>query len=482
MTTVKTLSIDQLKPGMLITGINRFSSEYALLDSQTIAALKEEFANARVDIRRKTQTLTLGVDELIPFDELVQISDIPEQWPLRELNPQTIDTLKKRGFESFRVIGTQSHDPTLETQDAMGDNTPGATGMQNGEAPETHEAPLVATPQAAQSVDPQRLDNTRRFLDSIQQAQKTRENSARQVEELMDTGRIGRLSTRGVVEAVNEIVLNESSKALKAVTGLKSSDQTYTHCVDVAAILVDTYTEIKARGNEKLSAQEERYLLTAGFLHDIGKSRVPKEILDSTAFFAPDSKEMKMMRSHVLHSAKILDKLGLDKTTINLAHYHHVKVDPNHPKSYPAATYDQVHPITRMGAIIDVYQALIGKRSYKKSWAPARALDYLHGLSGEEFDPSSINTFMSIMGRYPVGSLVRLSSNDLAFVVGEAHDVLERPVVAVVENAQGEPLAHHTLIDLLQDFDLEIIEVVDHFQHYADSDDQAYQVFSNISV
>jgi hypothetical protein len=104
-------------------------------------------------------------------------------------------------------------------------------------------------------------------------------------------------------------------------------------------------------------------------------------------------------------------------------------------------------------------------------------------LRGSEFDDKMLDHFVESMGIYPVGSLVRLSTNELAFVLMLApKDQPDRPIVAVVENASGELLTHHSVLDLMLELDIRVEEVVDHYEHYNKSEDQAYQIFESIRV
>ena len=90
---------------------------------------------------------------------------------------------------------------------------------------------------------------------------------------------------------------------------------------------------------------------------------------------------------------------------------------------------------------------------------------------------------MASMGRYPVGSLVSLSTRELAFVLMIAPpDNPERPIVAIVENGAGELISHHALLDLMIEPDISIVEVVDHYEHYKESNDQAYRIFQSIRI
>ncbi len=323
---------------------------------------------------------------------------------------------------------------------------------------------------------------TRAFLERVNRAGREREQAALQVEEMFHLGRSGHYTTQPVMASVEEILSHDLSPAMTAVAGLRASDQTYTHCVDMSVIFHDSCVDILRGNHPTLPEKVSRSTLAAGFMHDIGKSRVPKEILDSNQRYAPDSEEMRLIRLHAEHGAKILSDAGMDQAMINVAHYHHVKKDTSLPNSYPDVSYDKVAPLTRLAAVVDVYQALIGKRSYKKNWVPGNAVEYLARLKGSEFDDYMIDHFLKVIGKYPVGSLVRLSTNDLAFVTKTEDQDLDRPVVAVVENAKGEMLSQHLLIDLDREQDVSIAEIVDHYEHFNEDEDHAFRVFSSLNV
>ena len=93
-----------------------------------------------------------------------------------------------------------------------------------------------------------------------------------------------------------------------------------------------------------------------------------------------------------------------------------------------------------------------------------------------------LDHFLIAIGKFPVGSLVQLSTGDLAFVTSIEGQELDRPVVAVVENSKGEMLRSHLLIDLMIEKDITIAEVVDHYEHYSADEDQAFQIFSSLNV
>jgi HD-GYP domain-containing protein (c-di-GMP phosphodiesterase class II) len=475
----------QLAPGMTLRAVTGFSAEFSYLDSRLIAFLRERLPGATCTVTRQGARQRVPVEALQPFDALQAIADVPALPGLAPLDAAAVDALRHHGLREFEVTGEGQpaaapaaplltpHPPPHQ----LGTGRPKGGG---GDAAPT--APAKGSAGGSKAAQGERVGRAREFLEQVNRGAEQREETSRLVQDLFAQGRAGKYTTKPAEQAVQEIVTQGLSGAMVAVAGLRGSDQTYAHCVDMSVIFQESYADILRHQGQPVDESLVRQNLLAGFCHDIGKSTVPKEVLDSNKRFERDSPEMQLMRNHSAAGAKILTDLGMPKSTVNVAHYHHVKVDPSLPASYPEAKWDDVAPITRLAAVVDVYQALIGKRSYKKNWVPGKAVEYLKGLRGKEFDPYMLDYFLRVIGLYPIGSLLRLSTGDLAFVVAIGGEVLDRPVVAVVENAKGELLRQHTLIDLMDTPDLFVEEVVDHYEHYNADEEQAFRIFSTLSV
>ena len=460
----KKVKFQDLELGMTILEITGFDSKYSCLDSKSILFLQTDFKNATAVVARDSGEKRVSMDALRPLEELEKIVDIPADSRITTVVPGLGKILEKYGFLEFMVI-------------------PPPEGSVQPDAPAKRPAKVQRATQTMPREEQQaRLDDAKELLDKVETAAANREESSNKVQEMMDQGRAGKYSAKGAAVAVQEILTQGASTAMQAVASLKGSDQTYTHCVDMSVIFQETYAQILRSTSGEPSPEINRFTLIAGFMHDIGKSKVPKDILDSKERFASDSKEMQFMRKHTVLGATILTNLGMDAKTINVAHYHHVKKDPSLPSSYPEVSYAEVESLTRLAAIVDVYQALIGKRPYKRNWVPGKAVQYLVGLRGTEFEEWMLDHFLRAIGLYPVGSLVRLSNQELAFVVKIAREANEQPVVVPVENVKGELLEHHNLVDLMVEPDLTIVEVVDHFEHYDESEQQAYEIFRSIRL
>ncbi|MFH2133474.1 MAG: HD domain-containing phosphohydrolase, partial [bacterium] len=319
-----------------------------------------------------------------------------------------------------------------------------------------------------------------KFVNQLKENVGTHNKASQAVENIMDNARKGKVSYSGVTEYVDVITTNSSAEAMSAILSLKESDQTYDHCIDVGVIFQTSYLKILESKGRKSIFENEAQALLGAFLHDFGKSKVPKDILDSTVRFERDSQEMQLMQSHPVFAVELLAGMGMTDDIINMAHYHHIKQDTSINSCYPkGVSYDQVIYETRLIAIIDVYQALVGKRKYKKSWNPPAAMRYLDALAGVEFDMDVWDDFMQVMGLYPKGSLVELNDSSAAFVMSISEADPEKPQVVIVRNAAGEELTHHTLLDLQEEKDIEIVKDLDVMEVFGKD---AMEVFTKINI
>ncbi len=442
---IENVSLENLDDGMTIERYTGFVSKFSPMDDETCKWLQHNFRVVKASVERGGQTLNLKIDDIKAGDMLLELHSFPDSLKkLTIVNKRLIEELKKRGFRHFAVRrkSKQLTQKQVRRREAVAKST--------------------------------------EFIDKAREGVAVSKGATKAVEHLIDDTREGNLDADAVSQYVEQIIGSGSTEAIGVLSSLKQSDQTYAHCVDVGAIFQCTYSKLMKRQGVELSKEKMSDMLMGGFMHDVGKSRVPKEILDSTARFERDSREMQLMQSHPVFGAEILTEMGSDEMIVNMAHYHHVKFDTKMKSSYPQVnSFDDVILETRLIAIVDVYQALVGRRSYKKSWAPPAAMKFIDQLSGIEFDLDVWDSFYQIMGKYPTGSLVELSDGSLAFVVQTADEDLEKPKVAVIRNAKGEDLAHNTLINLGDEPEIEIVKDLDNFEVLGDA---SLDIFTNLKI
>jgi HD-GYP domain-containing protein (c-di-GMP phosphodiesterase class II) len=184
--------------------------------------------------------------------------------------------------------------------------------------------------------------------------------------------------------------------------------------------------------------------------HDLGKIEIPNEILHKKEKL--DDSELKLIEEHSVNSSRLMLKLKASpdsKARILVPMFeHHLKYDLS---GYPHADWKK--PLTLFGKIIsiaDKYDTLTSSRAYRKSvLSPDRALGYMFDRAGKDFDPTLIKVFVNIMGVYPVGTLLKIDTGELALVVSSpSRDFSKRPLVCVLEKGADSSYTKKEIINL----------------------------------
>lgn len=140
-----------------------------------------------------------------------------------------------------------------------------------------------------------------------------------------------------------------------------------------------------------ITGHDLQNLTACGLIHDIGKARVPLELLDKPS--ALNEAEWVEMRMHAEHSKEILKNSKFHPDIIDGAVHHHEKLDGS---GYPDGLRGpQMRDISRMVAIADIFSGLTEKRSYKKSMTNKKALDIMFSMEGH-LDMDLLNVFKPI--------------------------------------------------------------------------------------
>ncbi|MDR1167195.1 MAG: HD-GYP domain-containing protein [Deltaproteobacteria bacterium] len=252
-----------------------------------------------------------------------------------------------------------------------------------------------------------------------------------------------RIEVSEVQENVDELVesVARNQDALTALIKLRHfDDYTYTHCLNVSVLSISAG---KALG---LSHEDLRILGMGTMFHDLGKTRVPSQILNKPGKLTDE--EFAIMRSHAALSEEIIieQKLNVDERIVKVARFHHERMDgsgyPDHLKG------DEIPKLATICGLSDVYDALTSDRVYHKGMLPHDALKFIYGLRGTHFEPTWVDRFVQSVGIYPPGSIVELMSGHVGVVIEVNHDSLLKPIIKVVADPKGGIFANPKLVDL----------------------------------
>ena len=239
---------------------------------------------------------------------------------------------------------------------------------------------------------------------------------------------------RQLDNVVNQLVasLSQEGRSLIDINDLKSYDEyTYHHSlsVSVVSIAIAQYLGFSNRGLTQIGK--------CALMHDIGKTKIPLEIINKKSKL--DDDEFEVIKNHPPEGYRYLSERSIgDEEIWEGVLYHHEKIDGT---GYPMGLMGEDIPImSRIISVADVYDALTSVRPYRNPMQPADAMEYIMGGATSAFDFDVVAAFMQKIQPYPVGSMVELSDGRICTVLD--NDFTLRPVVQALDNGELLDLAN----------------------------------------
>jgi HD-GYP domain-containing protein (c-di-GMP phosphodiesterase class II) len=298
-------------------------------------------------------------------------------------------------------------------------------------------------------------------------AKRTYARSVAVTKEVINSIRMGRTANvkkvkRAVQAIVDQVLNNESS--LVGLTTLRDYDEyTFTHSVNVTIFSVALGRKL---GLTKLQLYD---LGMSALFHDVGKSRVPLEVLNKEGGLTDE--EWRIMQAHPWLGVLTLFGLRgygeIPYRGMIGAYEHHMKIDLT---GYPKSIRERHMSIfSKIIAVADGFDAATSRRIYQTvPIQPDQVLKEMWENPRRGYDPVVVKAFINLIGIYPVGTCVILDTYEVAIVHAANSDVsqVHRPVVRVVTSADGGLLTPGFLADLAQrdeqgNFPRTIVKVTD---------------------
>jgi putative nucleotidyltransferase with HDIG domain len=263
-------------------------------------------------------------------------------------------------------------------------------------------------------------------------------------ERIVNDVREGRvLAPEDVREASVPIVasLLRNADALFWVNALRQRDgYAYSHAINCSALAA-------ALGRHLGMPQELLVdLASGGLLLDIGKTRVPDDVIDHPGPLNPLA--MGRARRHVELGVQVLEDAGeQNPVVLQMMRGHHERFDGS---GYPNRIAGNAIPLfARMAAIIDSFDAMTSDRPYARAIPRHDALQELYRGRGSLYQSELVEQFISCLGVYPTGSMVELLTGELAVVMAQNPSRRLRPRILVLTGPDGRLRETFVPVDLM---------------------------------
>src|SRR2546421_1846965 len=263
-------------------------------------------------------------------------------------------------------------------------------------------------------------------------------------------------AAKKIIDGLARLVTQDRT-SLMALTALKKYDNyTFTHMVNVSALAM---AQARALNVEGTLLREFGF---AALMHDIGKVNTPLEVLNKPDKLTKD--EFDVMKQHVVDGAHILRRTPeMPALAPIVAFEHHLKQDlSGYPENIGSR---KLNLCTMIVSIADVFDALRSNRPYRQGLATVRIRSIMGEQGNPAFNQPLLKRFVNLMGLFPIGNLVRLSTGEMAVVTAEHPTDPFRPQVKIISDASGalieEPMLANTWEHQGDDDERAVVEAVD---------------------
>ena len=260
--------------------------------------------------------------------------------------------------------------------------------------------------------------------------------------EIESQAKLGRVLEVGGLQRVVESMLDNLLQDPAAVLGLTAikghDDYTLNHSINVCILAISLGSALG------LAKEDLHSLGLAALLYDIGKVRVPEDVLLKSGPLTSD--EWLIVKQHSEEGADLLKRIQLaDKMAMIVAYEHHQRYDL---MGYPETTGGELHLFSKIVAVCDAYDAMTTTRPFRREIRPDKALAVLMQGRGKAYEPNITKALVAMLGIYPMGAVVKLEDGSTAVVYRVNNDDLLHPRIKVLMDADGRWLETPEILDL----------------------------------
>jgi putative nucleotidyltransferase with HDIG domain len=246
------------------------------------------------------------------------------------------------------------------------------------------------------------------------------------------------------ISEISELIylgMNEKNTIIQCLSEIRNDDYTYTHSINTAfyAMLISKWMG--------LSICEIKLSIEAGLLHDVGKVKVPKEILNKKGKLTKE--EYELIKKHTVFGFDLIkDVIDIKPEVKQAVLLHHERNDQS---GYPTQISPEgINLISKIISIADVYDAMTSIRVYKKRSTPFEAFEMFKTIGISMFDFKALNIFLKNIPNCYIGTKVLLRNNMIGEIVYIPPQDILNPIIMV----GGE------YIEMLSNKDYEVVEIL----------------------
>ena len=261
--------------------------------------------------------------------------------------------------------------------------------------------------------------------------------------DLLDDIRLGSAldatDAKQIVDDCVQSVLRHPDALLWMAKIREESEYTSDHCLNVCILAISFGRQLG------MDDDELQKLGLCGLLHDIGKMRVPSEILHKPGKLT--EKENILMKSHTVHGRNLLlAAKNIYSGAIDVAYSHHERADgTGYPRKLVGSSTSY---FARIIAIVDAYDAMTAKRCYSGAITSTEALKRIYEDRGKHFDEKLAIQFIKVIGLFPSGSIVELYTGEVGIVIETNPGRRHLPRIIIVRDENKEKVQKERIVNL----------------------------------
>ena len=271
--------------------------------------------------------------------------------------------------------------------------------------------------------------------------------------------------SQGLIEdsKVAEVVTNVVTKLVKScavdvslfgnLTNIKGENEyIYTHSVNTSILSINIASALQ------LDSNQVREVGIAALLVNLGMAMVADDIVNTQRELT--QVEFIDIQKHISYGLYALKKFrGLPYSARLVLYQNKERADGS---GYPKRRKKEaIHKFAKIVAVADVYDAMTTDRPWRKAHPPYRVMEHLIRNAQTKFDGEIVRGLLKYLSLFPIGTLVKLSSGEVARVVHSNFDEIARPVVSVLYDADEKPCSSPCLLDLAKEETLRVDSVIE---------------------